>query len=191
MKTLTLLIGLIGIGIQGYAQHVVPSIPHEMQHGFVLGADDTFASHLVAAGHHSRQTEITGELTIEDQQEMEIYQERKSQSASKSYFLFQAQNLDLPSLSAGQVLTGHIVESRIGDYDPKNKIVKSATFHVQKVLINIPNPFFTGEAQHGLSSQSKRQLRQYDSYVNDLLNDIKSKKKHCCETGEKPCNWKC
>ncbi len=139
---LTAILGLIP---HSYAQHADHSMPHEMQHGFVLAADDTFASHLVATGHHSRQVEITGELAINDQQEMEFYQERKLQNSGGSYFLFQAQTLDLPTLSDGQVLTGHIVESKIGDYEPRNKIVRSAKFKVKKVLLNIPNPFFIGE----------------------------------------------
>ena len=142
MKNIALLIGFLGVVSQSYAQHPGHSMPHEMQHGFVLAADDKFASHLVATGHHSRQAEFTGLLLIDDQQEMEFYQERKLQSAGGSYFLFQAQNLDLPALSDGQVLTGHIVESKIGDYEPKNKIVRSATFKVERVLLNIPNPFF-------------------------------------------------
>ena len=165
MKILVLLLGLSGIAVQSYA--------HEMQHGFVLAADDKFASHLVATGHHSRQAEITGELIIDDQQEVETYQTRKLQSAGSSYFLFQAQSLDLPTLSAGQLLIGHIVESRIGDYEPRNKIVKSATFRVQNVLLNISNPFFIEETQKSSP------------------NHIMGEKKHCCDTGAKPCNWKC
>lgn len=193
-KIVALLIALIGIVAQSNAQITSSTMPHEMQHGFVLAEDDKFASHLVATGHHSRQAEITGQLLIDDQKEMEFYQERKLQSAGSSYFLFQAQNLNLPTLSAGQVLTGHIVESKIGDYEPKNKIVRSATFQVQKVLLNISNPFFSGEEQHSLSSQSKRPLRQDDSYSNDLLNSImseKSEKENCCIRGVKPCNLKC
>ncbi len=170
MKTITLLIGVNGIAAQSTAQHVGNSMPHEMQHGFVLSADDKFASHLVAAGHHSRQVEITGQLLIDDPKELEIYEVRKLQSAGTSYFLLQAQKVDLPTLSPGQILIGHIVESKMGGYEPKNKIVRSATFQVDKVLLNIPNPFFTEEMQH------------------DSLN---REKKHCCDTGEKPCNWKC
>lgn len=147
MKAIALFVGFFGIFSQSHAQHAGHSMPHEMQHGFVLAADDKFASHLVATGHHSRQAEITGQLSIADQQEIEFYQERKLQSSGNSYFLFQAQNLDLPSLSEGQILTGHIVESKIGDYQPKNKIVGSATFTVEKVLLNIPNPFFIEETQ--------------------------------------------
>ncbi len=142
MKIIALLIGLMGIVSQSHAQHVGHSMPHEMQHGFVLAADDKFASHLVATGHHSRQAEITGHLSIDEQHEMEIYEERKTMSAGGSYFLFQAQSLDLPSLKAGQVLTGHIVESKVGNYEPKNIIVKRATYKVEKVLLNIENPFF-------------------------------------------------
>ncbi|WP_374074903.1 hypothetical protein [Bdellovibrio bacteriovorus] len=168
MKTIALIIALTVAAIQSHAQHQGSSMIHEMQHGFVLSADDTFASHLVANGHHSRQTEIIGQLFINDPQEMQIYQERKLQCAGGSYFLFQAQSLDLPTLSAGQVLTGHIVESKMGDYEPQNRIVKSATFTVRKILLNIPNPFFNEEVHH-------------DS----------SPKRHCCDTGEKPCNWKC
>jgi hypothetical protein len=117
---------------------------HEMQHGFVLSDDDKFASHLVATGHHSRQTEIIGELVIEDSVENDTYQHRKSLNAPKQvYFLFQAQALDLPSLKVGQVLTGPIVESKIGHYESKNIIIKNAKFKVSKVLLNIQNPFFT------------------------------------------------
>lgn len=191
MKIVTLVIALIGIVAQSSAQYAGHSMTHEMQHGFVLAADGNFASHLVANGHHSRQTEITGQLLIDDPQEMEIYQERKLKSAGSSYFLFQAQNLDLPTLSTGQVSTGYIVESKIGDYEPKKKIVRSATFQVQKVLLNIPNPFFTGEMQNSSSSQSVRSLRQEKNYSNAFLNYIKREKKHCCDTGAKPCNWKC
>ncbi|RYZ80281.1 MAG: hypothetical protein EOP04_26180, partial [Proteobacteria bacterium] len=39
------------------AQASEHSMPHEMQHGFVLAEDSKFASHLVATGHHSRQVE--------------------------------------------------------------------------------------------------------------------------------------
>jgi len=191
MKAIALLIGFLGIVSQSYAQHAGHSMPHEMQHGFVLAADDKFASHLVATGHHSRQAEITGQLLIDDQQEMEFYQERKLQSSGSSYFLFQAQNLDLPTLSDGQVLTGHIVESKIGDYEPKNKIVRSATFKVERVLLNIPNPFFVEEPQDSSFSQSQLSLRQDSSYLDGLLNSTKPKKAHCCDTGAKPCNWKC
>jgi len=191
MKILALLISLIGITGQSYAQHENTSMYHEMQHGFVLSADDKFASHLVATGHHSRQAEIIGELLIDDQQEMEIYQERKLQSAGRSYFLFQAQSLDLPTLTVGQMLTGHIVESKMGNYEPQNRIVRSATFRVQKILLNISNPFFTELTHHGLSSPTKTLQRKEGSNLNDILSNFKSKKKHCCDTGAKPCNWKC
>ncbi len=164
LKFIALLISLIGTTVQSHAQHM----SHEMQHGFVLTADDKFASHLVAPGHHSRQTEITGKLLINDQQEMEFYQERKLQSAGSSYFLFQAQSLDLPTLADGQVLIGHIVESKIGGYEPKNKIVRSATFKVERVLLNILNPFFIEE-----------------------LKSTEPKKKHCCDIPGSPCNRKC
>ena len=116
---------------------------HEMQHGFVLSVDDTFASHLVATGHHSRQAEITGELIIADPSEQQIYAQRKSlNAAGGSYFLLQAQTLNLPTLKDGQTLEGHIVESGTGKYEPKNIIVRKAAFKVDKVLLNIENPFF-------------------------------------------------
>lgn len=142
MKKLTVFaIFLMLLG--GTAQAHNHAMPHEMQHGFVLAAGDKFASHLVASGHHSRQTEVTGELIIEDASENEIYQQRKSlNSNGASYFLFQAQSLDLPSLKAGQILTGHIVESQVGKYEPKNTIVKKAIFKVDQVLLNMVNPFF-------------------------------------------------
>lgn len=117
-------------------------MPHEMQHGFVLAEDGKFASHLVATGHHSRQTEILGQLVIDDPRERSIYEDRRSASSGGSYFLFQAQSLDLPSLKSGQILTGHIIESKLGNYEPKNVIVKSAFYKVEKVLLNIENPFF-------------------------------------------------
>lgn len=130
----------------GIAPSHAHTMPHEMQHGFVLSADDKFGSHLVATGHHSRQTEIIGELSIEDRAEMESYSKRKSMNThGGSYFLFQAQTLDLPSLAEGQVLNGHIVESQVGKYEPKNIIVKKARFKVDRVLLNLENPFFGNE----------------------------------------------
>lgn len=136
-----LFLGLYGFVVNSNAQ-VGKAMPHQMQHGFVLAADDRFASHLVASGHHSRQTEITGQLLIYDRTELATYQKRKAASAGSSYFLFQAQSLDLPSLKDGQVLLGHIVEAKIGTYDPKNIIVKKAALKVGHVLLNIENPFF-------------------------------------------------
>lgn len=122
------------------------AMPHQMQHGFVLSADDQFGSHLVANGHHSRQVEVSGELSIEDATEQAVYAERKSLNANQqSYFLFQAQSLDLPSLADGQVLTGHIVESAAGKYEPKNIIVQKAKFKIHRVILNIENPFFKDE----------------------------------------------
>lgn len=143
MKLLAVVFGLVGIvGQVTYAQHGGHSMPHEMQHGFVLSSKDKFASHLVAGGHHSRQTDVTGSLSISDPVEAAFYEERKALSAGGTYFLFQAQKLDLPSVKEGQVLVGHIVESRIGKYEPGNIIVKSATFTIDKVLLNLENPFF-------------------------------------------------
>lgn len=140
MKKLTILITFIGIITHAYAQN---SMNHEMQHGFVLSTDDKFASHLVATGHHSRQAEIISHLVIEDSEEESFYMNRKSINTNGGvYFLFQAQNLNLPSLKAGQILSGHIIESKTGEYEHKNIIVKKATLVVDKVLLNIENPFF-------------------------------------------------
>lgn len=61
------------------------------------------------------------------------------------YFLFQAQNLNLPTLESGQILTGHIVEAQVGKYEPKNVIVRQAKFKIEKILLNIENPFFGEE----------------------------------------------
>jgi len=191
MKIIALLIGLNGITNQSFAQTGSTHVHHEMQHGFILSVDDKFASHLVATGHHSRQAEITGQLLVDEQREMEFYQERKLQSAGRSYFLFQAQNLDLPTLSDGQVLTGHIVESKIGDYEPKNKIVRSATFKVEKVLLNTPNPFFIEKVPSSSSCQPPHPLRHDSGFLDGLLNSTRTEKQHCCDTGAKPCNWKC
>jgi len=119
---------------------------HEMQHGFILTKDDVFASHLVASGHHSRQVEVLGELTIENSEELQFYKNQKLKNLGhKSYFLFQAQHLDLPTLKEGQILTGHIVESEVGKYQPKNIIVKEAKFKINQILLNMVNPFFGDE----------------------------------------------
>ena len=115
-----------------------------MQHGFILTQNDTFASHLVASGHHSRQVNISGTLTIPDTKEKEIYLEQKHENipTPKVYFLFQAQELDLPSLKAGYLLKGHIIKSNIGEYDPNNIVVSDAILKVNHVYLNITNPFF-------------------------------------------------
>jgi hypothetical protein len=143
---------------------------HEMQHGFILSENDTFASHLVAPGHHSHQVEVVGQLAIQDASERLLYDQRKKMSGSnQTYFLFQAQQLNLPKLNVGKILLGHIVESKVERYEPKNIIVKSAAFQVRKILLNLPNPFFLNEV-----NLSKPPAQQ-----------------HCCDTGAKPCNWKC
>lgn len=136
MKLLLLFVTVLGLA-------TAQSQSHQMQHGFILSVNDQLASHLVASGHHSRQTEITGALMIEDPRAREFYARRKAVNGSgRVYFLFQAQNLNLPTLSVGQILRGPIVESRVGEYDSKNIIVKDAKFKVQRVLLNLENPFF-------------------------------------------------
>lgn len=153
----------------------VNALAHEMQHGFVLGENDVFASHLVATGHHSRQVEIVGRLVIRSGSERAFYEQRKKMNVpSQAYFLFQAQHLDLPNLKSGKILVGHIVESKIGSYEPQNVIVKSAMFQVQRVLLNIPNPFFSNE-----------------TVLPNKPSHLARPKRHCCETSAKPCNWKC
>jgi hypothetical protein len=120
------------------------SFAHEMQHGFILSDDDKFFSHLVANGHHSHQLSFDGELTIPNEEEASNYKNLKEQNAQtkNSYFLFQAQKLNLPETHDGQILEGHIVQSTVGDYEPKNVIVKKALIKVHKVHINLINPFF-------------------------------------------------
>jgi hypothetical protein len=119
---------------------------HEMQHGFILSNGDHLGSHLVATGHHSRQAEIQGVLLIPDAQEALIYKQRKQlNSDGKVYFLFQAQSLNLPTLQDGQIISGHIVESTVGKYEPKNIIIKQAQFKIERVLLNLENPFFSEE----------------------------------------------
>lgn len=163
MKKLKLLIYsmvvIMSLQIDGYA--------HEMQHGFILSNNDSLGSHLVANGHHSHQVEVIGQLAISNLNEQAFYRQRKTNSTvNQTYFLFQAQQLDLPRLTAGMTLTGHIIESRIGNYEPKNVIVKSATFRVQRILLNMPNPFFLNPAQQSLRI-------------------------HCCDIPGKQCNFKC
>lgn len=141
MKKLILSVAIF-LSSQVFAQHIhVPM--HEMQHGFILSSEDTHGSHLVATGHHSRQVEIDGQLQIEDLNEKKYYDEKKSLNKDGHvYYLFQAQKLDLPSVADGQTLDGHIIESKSGDYEPKNIIVKKARFLIKKVILNIENPFF-------------------------------------------------
>jgi hypothetical protein len=117
---------------------------HEMQHGFIISQDDSFFSHLVATGHHSHQLDFSGNLIIQDDVEKKFFSERKKLNTTekKSYFLFQAQKLNLPHTEDGQVLEGHIVESPVGDYTPQNIIVRDAKIKVKKVQMNLINPFF-------------------------------------------------
>ncbi len=123
------------------------TMPHKMQHGFILSQQDRFATHLVATGHHSWQANVSGKLDIANAEERTLYIEKRSENekGSKYFFLLQAQDLDLPTLSKGQVLHGHIIMSKIGSYEPKNKIVSEATFTVDEVLLNLVNPFFIEE----------------------------------------------
>ena len=115
---------------------------HPMQHGFILAKKDTFATHLVASGHHSRQVSVWGKLKIIDKKERYIYVSKRKENKNQFYYLFQAQHLDLPSLKVGETLKGHIVESKVGSYQPGNKIVSEAEFKVEYIFINLLNPFF-------------------------------------------------
>ena len=144
MKYIFTILGLVGLIANSQAESSGHSVAHQMQHGFILSANDTFASHLVATGYHSRQTDVLGSLSIDDESERSFYEERKSANAKgESYFLLQAQAVDLTNIKEGQMLTGHIIESKVGDYEPKRTIVKKASFTVEKVLLNLENPFFT------------------------------------------------
>ena len=136
---LFLLLTVTNLAAQG------PRPMHLMQHGFILSDNDKVASHLVAQGHHSWQATVSGRLQITNETEAQFYLSRKreNQPQPTSYFVFQAQKLDLPSLKVGQELRGHIIESKRGDYEPRNKIVNDATFTVEAIHINVINPFFT------------------------------------------------
>ncbi|MGE4130825.1 MAG: hypothetical protein AB7F86_04265 [Bdellovibrionales bacterium] len=141
------LVGILLLGLMSaftsYAEEGGAQPHHSMQHGFILAEDGSFASHLVANGHHSWQTEVVGQLSIDDPQEKQVYDQKRALSRDgHSYFHLQAQNVDLSQVKAGQILSGPIVESASGNYEPKNIIVRSATFRVDKVLLNLPNPFF-------------------------------------------------
>ncbi|WP_408097217.1 hypothetical protein ACJVC5_19460 [Peredibacter sp. HCB2-198] len=120
---------------------------HEMQHGFIISDDDRFFSHLVAQGHHSHQLDASGTLIIPSREEREIYRQHKELNVplKKTYFLFQAQKLNLPSVKGGQVLTGHIIESPVGDYQPQNIIIRDARIQVDRVFINMVNPFYVND----------------------------------------------
>lgn len=141
MRKLLLVLMMLGL-----SHLTLTARAHEMQHGFILSNEDQFASHLVATGHHSWQVDVIGSLTINDPQEKEIYAQRKAlNTEGQVYFLLQAQNLNLPTLNSGQTLKGHIIESAVGNYEPKNIIVKEAEFKIEKVLLKIENPFFKDE----------------------------------------------
>jgi hypothetical protein len=189
MKYKSLLAGFFLVASHAAAQHSEHTMPKEMQHGFVLSANDTFASHLVARGHHSRQTEITGQLVIEDETEMNFYKERKLLSSGGSYFIFQAQHLDLPTISSSQTLTGHIIESKIGGYEPENNIVKSAVFKIESVILNIPNPFFIEKEK--IDPFRNQEWGRIHNLRNPLPTSDTPNVVHCCDSGVKPCNWKC
>ena len=105
-------------------------------------SSDKFASHLVAEGMHSRQTEVLGTLLIPDQDENTLYQQRKLSSNGQFYYFMLAQQVDLENVKEGQVLAGPIVESKVGEFEPKNIIIKEWRFTVERVLLNIENPFF-------------------------------------------------
>jgi hypothetical protein len=131
----------------GFSTHAIPGYAeggHKMQHGFVLAEDDRFAEHLVAPGHHSWQTSVGGELVIENDFDRDLYGARKdaNRESKKTYFLLQAQNLDLTNVVDGQILEGHIIESKLGEYEPENVILRNAKFIIHKVHTNLVNPFF-------------------------------------------------
>lgn len=137
MKLITTLVIALLFSLSAFAQH-------EMQHGFIISNNEEYFSHLVATGHHSHQLSFVGKLSIPSASELKTYLERKRQnSPRKSYFLFQAQHLNLPATTNGQILKGHIIESGLGDYTPGNVIVKEAEIMVERITINVPNPFFT------------------------------------------------
>ena len=60
-------------------------------------------------------------------------------------FILLAQQVDLQNLSAPQTLQGHIVKSEVGKYEPSNVVIKAAKFRVDRVLLNVANPFFKEE----------------------------------------------
>ncbi len=138
MKKL-LLLAMIAM-IQTYS---TVGVAHEMQHGFILAPDDSFASHLVADGMHSRQTEVLGSLTIGDESENETYQQKKQLNTDGRYYYYMlAQKVDLENVKVGQVLTGPIVENEVGKFEPKRVLIKLGQFKVERILLNVENPFF-------------------------------------------------
>ena len=169
----------------------------KMQHGFIVGQEDAFLSHLVAKGHHSWQTTISGELSIPDESESRLFAERRAanEESPTSYFLFQAQGLDLTTIKEGQVLEGHIIESALGEYEPKRVLIENATFTIDQVLINMSNPFFrthhhpapkvirisaSKQGYFDVCSLSGREGQQVSSTYEEKLN---AEKNACEESG--------
>ncbi len=146
MKKICALVLVLITGL--LSNHPVNASPegmqHEMQHGFIIPESDSFFGHLVASGHHSHQLSFSGILSINDPEARDFYESRRKINTSQktSYFLFQAQKLNLPQTASGQVLVGHIVECPIGGYTPQNIVVREAKIEVGEIFINVINPFF-------------------------------------------------
>ncbi len=144
-KIITIVFVLLTGSLMALAGEAAPEeMHHEMQHGFIISETDAFFDHLVATGHHSHQLSFSGALSIDDPMEKNSYEARRriNSSERRTYFLFQAQKLHLPHTESGQILVGHIIESPIGDYTPKNVIVREAKVRVGEIFNSIINPFF-------------------------------------------------
>ncbi|HEY8278918.1 MAG TPA: hypothetical protein VIH99_04800 [Bdellovibrionota bacterium] len=143
MKTLmlSLIVGSL------YASAHTAHEPHPMRHGFILHRDGKAASHLVADGHHSRQTEVQGRLLFDSTNDELNYlvQRQRDDKNKESYFVMLAQGVDLPAVKAGDILEGPIAEMHLGAFEPKNELIKHAKFEVQEVILNVENPFFKEE----------------------------------------------
>jgi hypothetical protein len=138
-------LGQILLAISVYGTLAFSQSHHGSQHGFILSASGTIAEHLVANGRHSQQTVLIGQLEIPDAAERNHYDQlvRENRKSPDVYFFIQAQDVDFTELKAGDILSGPMISSKLGDYRPENKVVTEAKFRVSEIILNIPNPFFS------------------------------------------------
>ena len=151
-KLTAILMGLIGVLVNSNV-----SLSETMDHGFIFGKEDFFISHLVARGHHSHQVSVTGRLIIESDEELYKFHYERSFSEN-SYFVFQAESIELTSLRRDQILRGYIFQSQIGKYEPNNVIVTNATFEIENVDLSVVNPFFKSKNKADHDSTEKISL---------------------------------
>ncbi len=156
-----------------------------VKHNMVLfGEHEIFASHLVYKHPHNYQVVLALDLT---QEERRIYLALRRQHPN-GLIKFLLDPMNIKDIRSQESITGPRIYEDDGGKD--HEVLARLTVPRNKFSV-----IYFDELPLDLSSKAanKAELNVSDSILDPNYEppNFPMEKRHCCETGKQPCNWKC